>query len=129
MSFNQEYTADLPFAAVAAGTDETWYVPLPSSGTWKLESAIFLPWTDRTANDTNYTTIAVKKGATTIASEATTTSDTGNLTAGTALTLAITGAGTNLEFGASAPVVVTKTDAGSGLALDGTFRFAFSAVR
>jgi hypothetical protein len=128
MAFNQEFVLQIPFAVIAAGTDETWYAPVPE-GTWKLESAVFVPWTARTANDTNYTTITVKKGATTLASEATTTGDTGNLVAGTPVTLVITGTGTSLEFTPSAPVVLGKADSGSGLALDGTFSLTFSAVQ
>lgn len=128
MPFNQNHAIRLPFAAVAAGTGETFYAALPA-GKWKLTKASFTSWTARTANDTNYTTIAVKNGATTLASEATTTGDTGNLTAGGVLDLVITGTGTSLEFDGGDVISVTKTDAGSGLALDGEFLLEFEALR
>ena len=109
------------FAAVAAGTDEVWDVAWPYPGTWLIESLTFMPMTNRTAHDTNFTDMSVNQCTTEIASERTTTGDTGNLVAGTNLTLAITSSGTNLEISEGGRLSFLKTDGGSGVALDGTF--------
>jgi hypothetical protein len=114
---------------VAAGTPETLYVPIAAAGTWKMRKAYFTPFTNRTADDTNYTTMTVKKGSTAIATEATTTADTGDLVAGTAIALALTGSGQDLEFAQGSSIVVTKTESGTGLALDGSFQFELVQVR
>jgi len=111
------------FAEVAAGTDQVWYVPVPMPGTWKLEKMYFTSDTARTAHATNNTDISVENATTEIASEVTTAGDTGNLVAGTAIELAITGTGTSLEFAQGGSITLKKTDGGAGLALDGGVAF------
>lgn len=113
----------LAFAEVAAGTGQTWYVPIAAPGTWLLKKAYFVSETARTANDTNFTDISLENGGTEIASEQTTTSDTGNLVAGTAIELALTGSGQDLEFDQGDSITIKKTEGGTGLALDGCFCF------
>lgn len=129
MSVNEEVVLSIGFAQIAAGTNEVWYVPVPMSGTWLLTAAYFTSMTARTANDTNYTDISVENAGTEIASEQTTTSDTGNLVAGTAIALALTGTGKNLEFAQGGSITLKKTDAGTGLALDGVASFVLRKLR
>jgi len=109
----------LPLAVATAGTADTRSLAICPAGTWKIKAAYFSPDTAVTANDTNYATIALKNGATTIASESTTTTDTGNLTAQTPVALALTGTGKDLEFAQGEAVTIAVTKAASGVAIDG----------
>lgn len=124
-----ELTLSFDFAEVAAGTDEDYFLAVPMPGTWKLEAAYFASKTARTADDTNYSTLSVENGGTTIASAATTTGGTGDLTAGEVVELSVSGSGTDLEFAQGDAVTVGKTDSGTGLALDGAVTLYFSHVR
>lgn len=116
------------FAEIAANTSEVWYVPQPHEGTYRLKAAYFTSWTARTADDTNYTDISLEKAGTEIASEATTTGDTGDLVAGTAIALALTKVDSNIEFAQGSSITIKKTDSGTGLALDGTVSLALEKV-
>ena len=69
-----------------------------------------------TAHDSNYADLSIEINTTEIASEQTTTGDTGNLTAGTELELALSG---SLEVSDGDRVTVKKTHASSGVVLDG----------
>lgn len=113
--------------AIAASTDEIWYLPIAAPGKWRLEAAYFVSQTARTAHDTNYTDISLENAGTEIASEQTTTGDTGNLVAGTPVALALSG-GSALEFDQGEAITIKKTDAGTGLALDGSFGFSLVRV-
>lgn len=120
----------LNFAEIAAGTDEAWYLPIPLDETYRLSAVYFTSMTARTANDTNYTTITVQTGATVIATQTTKiTGGSGDLVAGTAIAIPVTGTGKNLEFSLGDSIGILKTDAASGLALDGTFALVLTAIR
>jgi hypothetical protein len=114
---------------VAANTGEDLYAPIAAAGTWKLRKVYFTPWTNRTADDANYTTFSVLKGATSLGAEAVTTSDTGNLVAGTAVEIVLTGSGKDLEFAQGSSIHFKKADTGTGLALDGAFSAELVQVR
>ena len=106
---------------MAAGTDQVWYLSNNSGFSWEVVTMTFVPDTNRTAHDTNYTDISVEApSGTEVASEQTTTGDTGNLTAGTPLALAQTTSGP-IEVDDGEAIAFKKTDAGTGLALDGAF--------
>ena len=129
MSTPQKYFPTVPLILVAAGTDEIVSWVNKTGSTLRLLSATFLPWTARTAHDTNYTDISVELAGTEVCSEQTTTGDTGNLVAHTAEVLALTATGKDLELADDGIVEFLKTDAGSGLALDGLFVLEFEAIR
>ena len=114
--------------AIAAGTDEVWYWTCPHAGTWKIDAIYFVPGTARTAHATNHTDISVKNGSDEISSTLTTAGGTGNLVAGTAIVLAITGVGTTLEVAQGETLSFLKTDAGAGVALDGYFSVSLSQL-
>jgi len=122
-------TMQVSLVETTAGTAETVYVAMPSANEWKLQAAYFAPDANVTSNDTNYATIALKQGATSLASEATTTTDLGSLTAGTAVALAMTaGTGASREFGAGDSVTVAVTKTGTGAALVGAVSLAFEKI-
>ena len=125
----EEQAVSIQIAEVAAGTDQVWDIAWPYSGTWTITKLYFMPQTNRTAHDTNYTDSSVEVTTTEIASEQTTTGDTGNLTAGTAEVLALTASGTSLEIAQGERLTLKKTDAGTGVALDGTFTAVATKLR
>jgi len=112
-----------------AGSTEDHYIAIPHAGEWKLDKAYLTPSADVTAHDTNYATIAIKQGSTTLVSEATTTGDTGNLTTGTAFAMAVLAAGgSSLEFGAGDVVHVDVNKASSGVAVKGWISLSFKQI-
>lgn len=131
MSIGDKITLVFPFATIAAGTGETWDQVVPFTGVWRVTSAYFNTMTARTADDTNYTTISVKVGSTTIASQTTKiTGGSGNLVEGTVLALTITGTAAQCEVtGGSTNVQCVKAESGTGLALDGAFTLGLERVR
>lgn len=130
MASPDSISVDLQFAAIAALTDEIFYWTCPHAGTYRIDKMYFTSMTARTADDTDYTTISVKNEGTEIATEATTTSDLGSLTAGGEVELALTGTGADLEVAQGETLAFLKTDTGStGLALDGSFSVSLSKVR
>lgn len=113
----------------AAGTDDIWYLVVPQSGTWELDELTFVPENTVTANDTNYTTITAKKGATALATFNTTIATGTAHTLATPIALSITGTGQDLEFTNSTPLIIDKTDSGSGQISAGTYSAKFTRVR
>lgn len=81
-----------------------------------IQSVYFTPEAAVTANDTNFATLTIKIGATTIGT-LTTEVATGNLVAGTPIEIDVSG---NLTITPGAVASVTKTYAGSGAAMIGT---------
>lgn len=125
----ENMTLQASLSETTAGTDEDAYVVMPAGNEWKLEAAYFVPGANVTAHDTNYATLALKQGATSLASESTTTGDTGNLTAGTAIALAMTaGTGSSREFGAGDVCHVDVDKSGSGAALVGSVSLLFQKI-
>lgn len=114
----------------SAGTGETWYATVPHAGTWKLQTAYFVPDTTTGTNAANYTTLALRDAGDAANVGALTTNSSGGaaLTAGTPSAFTLSG---DLEYaGAGAEVVkVTKTDASSGAALEGRLVLGFAKFR
>jgi len=129
MSTPERVQVSINFATINAGTSEVWETCIPLPGVWQCEAAYFVPMTNRTAHATNNTDISMNIGTTEIASEVTSVADTGNLTAGTPLVLALTGTGAQLEASQAERITFKKTDGGTGLALDGTFVASFVKIR
>lgn len=114
-------TQTIDIASIAAGTGEDRYVLPPGlSGEWYLEAADFLPATTSATHASNYTTLALKNGSTTLGSLTTNSSGGAALTAGTASPFTLSG-GKSREFTARTDALtVNKTDAASGAILDGS---------
>lgn len=115
-------------ALLAANVTETWdqVVSLPNGDDAVLATARFMPATSVTANDTSYVDLSIEINTTEVASEQTTTGDTGSLTAGTELSLSLSG---NLEVSDGDRITVKKTHASSGVILDGTLTLDFTRFR
>jgi len=127
MSIQARIQASIAFpVAIAAGTDEVWYWTNPHPGTWKVESIYFTPGTARTADPTNYTTYSVKNEATEIATADTTAV---SLVLLTPIAMTLSGTGSSLEVAQGDTMQFLKTDAGTGLALDGSFEVSLVQVK
>lgn len=132
MNFSQ--MRDLPaLTETTAGNSETKAVGVPSGGAdyYQIVGAVFLPDTNRTANDTNYAIVKIYADSTEIASLDTRTSGsggTGNLVALTAEPFTISAKGVKLTAGTSI-VKAIKTVAGSGVALTGTVSVTIEPIR
>ena len=116
-----------------ANTTDTQYITNPLPHKIRLISAYLMPADAVTANDTNYRTFTFVKGATSlITAEATTTSDTGNLVAGTAFPLSVlAAAGSSLELSPACADnhAFVSTHAASGVAFSGHIVCTYMVVR
>ena len=132
MNFSQ--ILNLPALTEAtAGNSETKAVGVPGGGAdyYQIVGAVFLPDTNRTANDTNYAILKIYAGSTEIASLDTRTSGsggTGDLVALTAEPFTISAKGVKIAAG-SGIVKAIKTVAGSGVALTGTVSVTIEPIR
>ena len=90
-----------------------------------IESVYFTPEAAVTANDTNFATLTIKNGSTTIGT-LTTEVATGNLVAGTPIQIDVSGI---LTIEPEDVVSVTKTYDGSGAAMIGTVSMLVSETR
>lgn len=104
--------------AAAAGANATDYgiYKLPHGA--RIVDIDGLPHAAGTANDTNYATLTISAGGTTIATVDTDTAGTGSLVAGTAFDIPLTAAGQSVELSDGEVITVAKTFAGTGLAVD-----------
>jgi hypothetical protein len=117
---------------VGAITDERELsVPCVSGETLKLVRAAVMPATALSANDTNYLTLTVKKGAGGTSLGSFTTQATGGqaLVKGTAIEFALTATGKDLEFTASNCVEFVVADAASTADFDGSVVLVFEVAR
>lgn len=105
--------------AATAGTDAVTGTVWQYPETGNLVSLRLTPDRDVTADDTNYVDISVEIDGTEVASEQTTTGDTGDLTGGTDIALALTASGVSLEMQQNSTIVVKATKAGTGVAVGG----------
>lgn len=90
-----------------------------------IESVYFTPEAAVTASDTNFATLTIKIGSTTIGT-LTTEVATGDLVAGTPIQIDVSGI---LTIDSGAVVSVTKTYSGSGAAMIGTVSMLVSEAR
>jgi hypothetical protein len=125
---------DLLLIRAAAGTvDGDVYVnPLPVK--LRIISGYFTPQAAVTANDTNFATVTLANGATTLHSFDTRTSGsggTGDLAATTpiALTFAAAAVGTILEIAPGAAIKLNKAVTASGVAIYGRYSLLCEEVR
>jgi hypothetical protein len=91
-------------------------------GKWLLQSAYHTAHEAVTAHDTNYATVAVKNGSTVVASAATTTTGTGDLSISEVSALALSGtAGDGLIFEGGEAFIFDVSKAASGVSISGCF--------
>ena len=103
----------------AANVSESWMqvVASPNGAKGLLTKARFMPQTNVTADASNNFDLSLEINGTELASEQTTSGDTGNLTAGTEIELALSG---SLEISDGDLLTVKKTHANSGALCEGT---------
>jgi hypothetical protein len=114
-------------ANVAAGTGEDWYWTQPLEGEWYLETAYYVPGTTRATDAANYTTMALKQGATTLGSLTNNSTGGAAFTAGTARAFTLSG-GNDRQLGKGDVLILNKADTGTGTALDGTLSFSLHRI-
>lgn len=114
----------------SANTDEIWYSVVPFAGTWKLESAYFVPDTTTAADASDYVKIEVFNGSTSLGSHSTKDDAEGALTAGTAAAISLSG-GASLEFTGQTGEIKVATDntGSSGKAIEGRMVLGLRKVR
>lgn len=113
-------------ATIAAGTAEDRYLLPPGlEGEWYLESADYLPATADAADASNYTTISLKNGSTSLG---TVSNASTAFVAGTVRPFTLSG-GKSREFTARADALnVNKAETGTGGILDGSLNLIWRRV-
>jgi len=101
-------------AGTADNDRYVWTSPIKG----KVVKAYVAVETAITGNATNYATFSLEVAATSIASEATTVADTGNISADTAEELVLTGTGTDVEVSQGTVLEFKSAKAASGVAHD-----------
>tara|TARA_R110000868_G_scaffold122400_1_gene324249 strand:- start:9218 stop:9595 length:378 start_codon:yes stop_codon:yes gene_type:complete len=102
---------------VGNNTTDLEYAINASLNAAKIKRIYLIPNVSVSASDTDYITLTVKKGSTTLLSRATTVAG-GALTAGTVVAATITGTGGDLERAAAGVFEVAVAKAGTGPAYD-----------
>ena len=112
------------------GTDaaDLEYLINASLNAAKIKRIYVIPNVTVAAHASNYITLTVKKGSTTLVSRATTVAG-GALTAGTVVALTITGTGGDLERAAAGVFEVAVAKAGTGPAYDFDVVAVYEGVR
>ena len=108
-----------------AGTAEDHYLTVPCAGEWMLKKAYINVSTTVATDSSDYATIALKQGATTVSSWAT---DDGALTAGTAKALTNADAGASAVFGQGDTIHLSVAKSGGGKAVKGTVTVSLQAI-
>lgn len=113
-------------SAVVSGTDavDTEYLTNLLGEVGRIESLTITPIVSVATHASNYITLTVKKGATTIATTTTNSSGGAAMTAGTPTTMTLTGTGTTLEIADGGVITIDVAKAGTGPA----YEFRVSAV-
>ena len=110
--------------SATAGTADEQYVPVTLDGNRKLRlvKARFVPQANVTANNTNYATMAVKSGATVLASFTTEITGSGNLTEGTDILVTVA---SDAALEDSDVIEFDKVVSGSGVGIQGHWMLLF----
>jgi hypothetical protein len=127
-------TLCIPLVETTANAAETKGAAVPTGGSakWRVVGAELHPDTNRTANDTNYATLALKVGSTTLGSfttETTGSGGVGNLVALTPVAFGLSDEEGNPVVAGSSSVNVAVTKAASGVAVTGIVTVLLEAVR
>lgn len=121
MSAPQVIALPVVYQQLATTAAKALACPVPP-GKWEFRAAKHCAHEAVTASDTDYATIAVKKSSTTLASVATTTSGSGDLSISecTALSnVAAVGASAVFDGDSNEPVIVDIAKAASGVSISG----------
>lgn len=113
---------------VGNDTTDLEYLINASLNAAKIKRIYLIPNVSVSAHDTNYITLTVKKGSTTLLSRATTVAG-GAMTAGTVIAATITGTGGDLERAAAGVFEVAVAKAGTGPAYDIDVVVVYEGVR
>lgn len=118
----------IPLAAATAGTAADLHFVHRSGGKAKVVAVDYVSDGGVTANDTNYATLTVTVGGTSLGFFSTTTGGTGNIADGAVESVTLSGAGSNLvDDGGVVKVALTKVS--SGVAVSGAVAVTFERVR
>lgn len=113
---------------VGNDTTDLEYLINASLNAAKIKRIYLIPNVSVSAHDTNYITLTVKKGSTTLLSRATTVAG-GAMTAGTVIAATITGTGGDLERAPAGVFEVAVAKAGTGPAYDIDVVVVYEGVR
>jgi len=124
----------IPLVETTANVAETKGAAVPTGGSakWRVVGAELHPDTNRTANDTNFATLALKVGSTTLGSfttETTGSGGVGNLVALTPVAFDLADEEGSPAVAGSSSVNVAVTKSGSGVAITGMVTVLLEAVR
>jgi hypothetical protein len=125
MSVQETITMMEQLTQATAGTAEDHYLTVPNAGEWMLKKAYINVSTTVATDSSDYVTIALKQGATTVASYVT---SAGALTAGTAQALTNAAAGASAVFGQGDTIHLDVDKAGSGKKCVGTVTVSLQAI-
>lgn len=125
MSTPSLYSVTHDFNVAAASADDRYFaVPLPR-GEWLLDSAMYVPAAALALDGTDYTTLSVLNGATTLGSI---DNSATAFVQGTPVLITLSG-GTALEFTAQTDAIeLQKAETGSGSALNGSVTLSFTRL-
>lgn len=103
-----------------SGSDstDTDYAGNASAVKVALTKVLMVPKTSVSTHASNYVTVTIKKGSTTLGSWTSNSSGGSALTAGTPAEITLTGTGVDLEIASGAAFLVDVTKAGTGPAYD-----------
>lgn len=121
------FTAQSPTLSGTDATD-TNYAINGSAFTAKILALKIIPATSVSTHASNYITVTVKSGSTTLATFTTNSSGGAAMTAGTVITMTLSGTGTELEIAAGGLVTVEVAKAGTGPAYKFSVWAGFEAV-
>jgi len=124
----------IPLVETTANVAETKGAAVPTGGSakWRVVGAELHPDTNRTANDTNFATLALKVGSTSLGSittETTGSGGVGNLVALTPVAFDLADEEGSPAVAGSSSVNVAVTKAASGVAVTGIVTVLCEAVR
>lgn len=107
------FTAQSPTLSGTDATD-TNYAINGSAFTAKILALKIVPATSVSTHASNYITVTVKSGSTTLATFTTNSSGGAAMTAGTVITMTLSGTGTELEIASGGLITVEVAKAGTG---------------
>lgn len=111
-------------AVVAAASGEDWYWTQTLEGEWYIESAYYVPGTTKAIDATNYATMTLKQGSTSLGSLS---NAVVAFTAGTAREIDLVG-GVARQLGKGDVLNLNKADTATGAAMDGTLTFSLRRI-
>lgn len=117
--------------AAAAGTNSQEYIYNDLGEVARTEAFVIVPNVAITANDTDYITLTIKKGSTTLATQNTKITGGAAMVAGTPITMTLgaNGVGANLELASAGVFDVAVASSGAGKAYDFKVQCVLRGIR